>query len=167
MPSVATSATRSTCPPPPCRCTSSPTVSATSARSATKPSPGPGCSRVTWGLTLERNLTGVLIVARSLLTDLTWELTCRPTMETRRSTATNVGNPFQSKVTWSNILKLATNPVTNHQHYYYLSLCKVWIFCLLRIFRRVSLDSQCIHLYQRKSVILSHPVHTFEYLYLM
>ena len=106
--------TRCTSACPPCQCTFWPTASATSATCVAKPSPGPGCSRVTWGLTPETNPTDVLTVANLLLTgDYCYKylgskliispppgpiyvLTCRPIRLSRTSTANDAISPLHS-----------------------------------------------------------------------
>ena len=60
-------------------CTCSPTPTVTSATLVVNHSPDPGCYKDTWEVTLERNPMVALTVARSLLTDQTWELTWEST----------------------------------------------------------------------------------------
>ena len=99
---------------PPCQCTSWPTAWATSAMFVAKLSPGPGCSRVTWGHTPGTNPMVVLIVANLLLTGGNREkypglwinviftsgpifvLTCRPIRLSRTSIANDAINPLHS-----------------------------------------------------------------------
>ena len=82
QPSPATSATKCMSQPQLFRCIFSLIIFHTNVMFVAKLSPDPGCYKDTWEVTLERNPMVALIVARSLLTDQTWELTCRLT--TRR-----------------------------------------------------------------------------------
>lgn len=82
----------------------------------------PGCSKATWGHILVRSHLVALIVARHLLIDLIWGLTCKHIHPSKISSVSDVTSHSLSNPTWTNTTNLPasrilqTLPYHRHRH---------------------------------------------------
>lgn len=76
------------------------------AECAGKRSLDPGYYKATWDPTRERNLSGVLIVARHLLIDPIYAPTCKHILSWRTSSARDATSPSLSSLIWTNTTNL-------------------------------------------------------------